>query len=110
VTLVDPSDVTGVRVQEGELQALVRRDGSEVPCDAVLIHAPLHRRDSLAERLGVALTEDGFVQVDGQAHTTVPGVYAAGDLAVAPQQVAIALGSGHLAGLVATRELLLGRD
>jgi thioredoxin reductase len=47
--------------------------------------------------------------VDGQARTSVPGVYAAGDLAVAPQQVAIALGSGHLAGVVATRELLLGR-
>jgi thioredoxin reductase len=39
----------------------------------------------------------------------VPGVYAAGDLAVAPQQVAIALGSGHLAGVIAARELLLGR-
>lgn len=109
VTVVDPGDVTGVRVENGALQGLVRRDGSEVPCDAVLVHAPLRRRDSLAERLGLALTEDGFVQVDGQTHTSVPGVYAAGDLAVAPQQVAIALGSGHLAGLVATRELLLGR-
>jgi thioredoxin reductase len=109
VTVVDPSDVTGVRVEDGALRALVCRDRSEVLCDAVLVHAPLRRRDSLAERLGVALTEDGFVQVDGQAHTSVPGVYAAGDVAVAPQQVAIALGSGHLAGLVATRELLLGR-
>jgi thioredoxin reductase len=76
----------------------------------VLIHAPLRRRDSLPELLGVAFTEGGFVEVDAQARTSVPGVYAAGDLAVAPQQVAIALGSGHLAGLVATRELLLGRD
>jgi thioredoxin reductase len=110
VTVVDPSDVTGVRVEDGALKALVCRDGSEVLCDAVLIHAALRRRDSLAEQLGLALTEDGFVQVDGQAHTSVPRVYAAGDLAVAPQQVAIALGSGHLAGLVATRELLLDRD
>lgn len=110
VTIVDPSEVTGVRVDDGTLQGLLRRDGSEVPCDAVLVHAPLRRRDSLPERLGLALTESGFVQVDGEAHTSVPGIYAAGDLAVAPQQVAIALGSGHLAGLVATRELLLGRD
>ena len=88
----------------------MRHDGSEVPCDAVLVHAPLRRRGSLPERLGLALTETGFVEIDGLAHTSISGVYAAGDLAVAPQQVAIALGSGHLAGLVATRELLLGRE
>ena len=106
---VDPEDVSGVRVEDGTLRALVRRDGSEIGCDAVLVHAALRRRDSLPEQLGLELTEDGFVRVDQEAHTSVPGVYAAGDLAFAPQQVAIALGSGHLAGLVATRELLLGR-
>lgn len=41
--------------------------------------------------------------------TSVSGVYAAGDLAAAPQQVAVALGSGHTAGFVAARELLVGR-
>ena len=109
VSTVDPEDVSGVRVEDGILRALVRRDGSEIGCDAVLVHAALRRRDSLPEQLGLELTEDGFVRVDQEAHTSVPGVYAAGDLAFAPQQVAIALGSGHLAGLVATRELLLGR-
>jgi len=109
VTVVDPGDVTGLRVEDGALRAVMRRDGSEVRCDAVLVHAPLRRRDALPERLGLALTDTGLVAVDAQARTSVPGVYAAGDLAVAPQQVAIALGSGHLAGVVATRELLVGR-
>ena len=108
VTVVGPDEIAGVRVEDGALQALVRDDGSEVPCEAVLVHAPLHHRDELADRLGLELTEEGFVRIDGEAHTSVPGVYAAGDIAVAPQQVAVALGSGHLAGLVATRELLLG--
>jgi thioredoxin reductase len=110
VVRVDPAQVSGVRVEDGVLRALTCRDGSEVECDAVLVHAPLSPRGALPERLGLELTDGGFVKVDGLAHTSVPGVYAAGDLAVAPQQVAIALGSGHLAGLVATRELLLGRD
>ena len=109
VTIVDPDDVAGLRVEDGALRAVVRRDGSEVRCDAVLVHAPLRRRDALPERLGLALTDTGLVATDAQARTSVPGVYAAGDLAVAPQQVAISLGSGHLAGVVATRELLLGR-
>jgi len=110
VTVVDPGDVAGLRVEDGTLQAVVRRDGSEVPCEGVLVHAPLRRRGQLPERLGLELTEQGLVAVDAFAHTSVPGVYAAGDLAVAPQQVAIALGSGHLAGVVVTRELLFGRS
>ena len=36
-------------------------------------------------------------------------VVVGGGVAVAPQQVALALGSGHLVGIMATRELLLGR-
>jgi thioredoxin reductase len=109
VTVVAPADVSGLRIEAGALAAVTLRDGSEVPCAAVLVHAPLRSRTPLPERLGLALTEGGFVDVDGHAHTSVPGVYAAGDLAVAPQQVAIAMGSGHLAGIVVVRELLLGR-
>lgn len=109
VTLVDPAEVTGVRSEDGEVRALLRRDGSEVPCEAVLVQAPLRGRGRLPEALGLARTEAGLVEVDGQGGTSVPGVYAAGDVAVAPQQVAIAIGSGHLAGIMAVRELLLGR-
>jgi thioredoxin reductase len=109
VTVVDPADVAELHVEDGVLQGLVRRDGSEVRCDAVLVHAPLHRRGELPERLGLALTDAGLVAVDSEMRTSVPGVYAVGDLAVAPQQVAIALGSGHLAGIVVIRDLLLGR-
>ena len=46
----------------------------------------------------MALTEHGMIEIDARARTSVPGVYAAGDIAVSPQQVAIAMGSGHLAG------------
>ena len=109
VTVVDPGEVAGLRVEDGTLRAVVRHDGSEVACEGVLVHAPLRRRGRLPERLGLELTEEGLVAVDSLARTSVPGVYAAGDLAVAPQQVGVALGSGHLAGLVAVRELLLGR-
>jgi thioredoxin reductase len=109
VTVVEPDDVAGLRAEDGTVRALLRNDGSEVPCDAVLVHAPLRRRGRLPEQLGLELTEQGLVAVDDHAHTSVPGVYAAGDVAVAPQQVALALGSGHLAGVIATRELLLGR-
>lgn len=107
VVKADPAEIAGVRVDGDSLRALVRHDGSEIACDAVLVHAPLRQRGTLARDLGLELSDDGFVAVDAEMHTSVPRVYAAGDVAVAPQQVAIAIGSGHTAGLVATRELLL---
>ncbi len=109
VTLVEPDDVAKLRVEDGTVEAVVLKDGSEVPCDAVLLHTPLRRRGRLAEALNLDLTDEGLIAVDSLGHTSVPGVYAAGDVAVAPQQVAVAVGSGHTAGLVAVRELLLGR-
>lgn len=109
VTAVEPAEVSGLRADEGTVRAVVRHDGSEVACDAVLVHAPLRRRGRLAESLGLELNAQGLVAVDALGYTSVPGVYAAGDTAVAPQQVAIALGSGHAAGLAVVRELLLGR-
>ena len=109
VAVVDPGDVARLRADDGTVQAVVLHDGSEVACDGVLVHAPLRLRGDLHAQLGLELTEAGLVAIDALTHTSVPGVYAAGDIAVAPQQVAVALGSGHLAGVVATRELLLGR-
>jgi thioredoxin reductase len=110
VTVVDPGEVSGLRTEGDEVRALVRRDGSEVPCEAILVHAPLRRRGRLAEQLGLALTPQGLIEVDTRGRTSAPGVYAAGDAAVAPQQVAIAMGSGHTAGISAVAELVLGRN
>jgi thioredoxin reductase len=109
VTMVEPGDVAELRDEEGVVQAVVLKDGSEVTCEAVLVYAPLRQRGRLTETLSLELTEEGLIAVDELGHTSVPGVYAAGDVAVAPQQVPIAMASGHLAGIVAVRELLLGR-
>ena len=106
---VEPAQIESARLEGGVLRSLVRTDGTEAECEAVLVHAGLRRRGQLAEDLGLELTEAGFIAVDAEMHTSLPGAYAAGDVAVAPQQVAVAMGSGHTAGLVAVRELLLGR-
>lgn len=109
VTIVESAEAARLRTEDGAVRAVIRHDGSEVRCDAVLVYAPLRRRGRFAESLGLELTDEGFVAVDALTHTSLPGVYAAGDIAVAPQQVAVAIGSGHTAGFVAARELLVGR-
>lgn len=109
VRTVAPGDVAGLRVEDGTVRAVALRDGSEIPCAAVLVHAPLYMRGQLPERLGLAFNDAGLLETDAHGRTSLPGVYAAGDVAVGPQQVAIAMGSGHKAGIAATADLLLGR-
>ncbi len=109
VTLVSPADVAELRSEDGVAKALVLNDGSEVSCEAVIVPAPLSQRGELAEALELEMTEQGLIAVDQLGQTSLPGVFAAGDAAVAPQQVVVAMASGHMAGVAVVRELLLGR-
>ncbi|MGL4744560.1 MAG: NAD(P)/FAD-dependent oxidoreductase [Phycicoccus sp.] len=56
-------------------------DGTTVDCEVVFHRAPTRQHAPLATQLGVEMLPDGYVQVDEFAHTSVPGVAAAGDLA-----------------------------
>ena len=111
VVRVEHRDVAGVRTDgTGRLDGLLLHDGGAVDCDAVFVQPDLRLRGTLHEQLGLDLTEQGIVAVDALRRASVPGVYAAGDAAVAPQQVVLASASGHLAATAIVRELVLGRD
>lgn len=66
---------------------------------------------SLAEELGCAMEQGPlgpFIQTDAMKATTVPGVLAAGDAAIAAGSVTFAVGDGARAGFNAHRTLLFG--
>jgi len=84
----------------GRLEAVELQDGTAIPRDAVY-YRPQQRQSDLVERLrsslGLRLDPDGFVQVDDEQRTSVPGLYAAGDLTTAYQQIVEAARQGHRA-------------
>ena len=51
------------------------------------------------------LTEDGYVRVDRRQCTEIPGLFAAGDMAGQPLQVAKAVGEGLTVGLACAEYL-----
>ena len=72
---------TGVEAIEGA-QAVERvrtGDGQEVGCDLVVVGVGVEPRTTLAEQAG--LTLDNGIAVDERLETSVPGVFAAGDVA-----------------------------
>lgn len=88
--------LAGLRLADG---ALLRRDG-------LLVTAPPRLRSSFAEDLGAELTERGTVWVDDLGRTTVPGLFAAGDLAARLPQVATAVAAGSVAATAMVHDLV----
>jgi NADPH-dependent 2,4-dienoyl-CoA reductase/sulfur reductase-like enzyme len=56
-------------------------DGSEVPADLVVVAVGVRPRTELAQEAGLALSDDGGVEVDAALRTSAPDVYAVGDIA-----------------------------
>ncbi len=81
-------------VGEQEVRAL-RADGRELPCAGIfLLRASVAPADLLP---GLALS-GGYIGVDRNMATNLPGVFAAGDCTGLPLQVSKAVGEGQVAG------------
>lgn len=59
----------------------------------------------LAEMVGARLDEDGCIGVDARQRTSVPGVYAAGDVVIGLDQISHAMGEGGVAATTIRNDL-----
>ena len=74
----------------------------ELPVDGVFIQTGEVPNSQLAKEAGVEVDEDGYVKIDLQQRTNIPGVYAAGDVTNHPvKQIGVAVGQGITAALEA---------
>ena len=87
---------------EGAVTGVRLNGGKELPCTGVFILRAAVAPDALLPGLELA---DGFVRTGRDMSTSVPGVFAAGDLAGKPLQVAKAVGEGLVAALSAAEYL-----
>jgi thioredoxin reductase len=89
------------------------RDGRVSQLDGLFLMPRTHLANPFAEQLGCELElgpMGSFYRVDATKETTVPGVFACGDVAVAAGAVAIAVAEGVLAGVSAHRSLVFRPD
>jgi thioredoxin reductase (NADPH) len=103
----------GIRWNEAPVEA-VRREKGRVAvahaggtawCDTLYCALGVTVHSQIAAALGAALDEAGYVQVDAHHATNVPGLYAAGDVCVGLNQIAVALGGAATAASAMHRAL-----
>ncbi|MFB6891029.1 NAD(P)/FAD-dependent oxidoreductase [Kitasatospora sp. NPDC056327] len=96
----------------GDLRHAVLGDGDTLPLDAVFVKTSLHQRAEFAHQLGCAVFPDSCVEVNEFHQTSVPGVYAAGDMARRPTvpaplaAVIAAAAAGTVAGAIIDQDLV----
>jgi glutamate synthase (NADPH/NADH) small chain len=85
---------------------------STLPCELVLLAMGFvgPERPGLLEQLGVALTERGNVKRDASWMTSVPGVFAAGDMQRGQSLIVWAIAEGRSAARGVDRYLMGGSD
>ena len=93
---LNPGKPQGIKQENGRM-VLVADNGEHV-ADGIFVLRPAVAMTQLLPEVAV---DKGAVQVDQEMRTNIPGVFAAGDMAGNPQQVAKAVGDGNIAALSA---------
>ena len=91
--------------ERGALRGLELADGRLIPCQIAFFSIGVHPRSELAVQLGCDVDDDGYVLVDEDAQTSVPGVFAAGDLTPGIHLVQVAAAEGAVAGVKCAHSL-----
>lgn len=79
VLTFDDGDLTAVARVDGGLRLTTK--GGEFEVGGLFVHPAIAQAAPFAEQLGLEILPSGCVRVDVLAQTSVPGVFAAGDLA-----------------------------
>jgi thioredoxin reductase len=88
-----------------ELDAVELSSGDRVPCDVLFAHPP-QRQVDVIHSLGLTLDDHGFVRVEAtKGETSIPGIYAAGDLTTRGQSAIFAASASVLAATMINFEL-----
>ena len=108
---VDERKIVEFASRDGALASVVFADGGELKREGVLVASALRQRTDLAAQLGVRLAPPGPVVVDAVMvdqinRTSVPGVFAAGDVCAQMPQVASAIAAGSAAAAAIVQSLL----
>jgi len=108
---IEPGRIAGLEGEGTALAGVRIDDGRLVAVDALFVAPHTRPASPLAEQLGCAF-DDGplgpVLRVDAMKMSTVPGVYAAGDLAMAFSNATLASADGLMAGVSMHRSLVFG--
>ncbi|WP_437583592.1 NAD(P)/FAD-dependent oxidoreductase [Paramicrobacterium sp. CJ85] len=109
---IAPGAVSGIEVADDRLTAALVEDGSRVELDALAVPATTRARLDGLESLGVDVATNTMgvaVVADAAGHTSVPGVWAAGNVVNPGMQVSESAANGARVAMTINTEMVFAR-
>lgn len=96
------------RLEKVKVKDLKDHSVKEMKVDGAFIAIGYEPSSSLAKAMGLEIDADGYVRVNEQMRTSVPMVYAAGDITGSEKQITVAVSQGTMAAISAFNDLTGG--
>ncbi|MGE2833545.1 NAD(P)/FAD-dependent oxidoreductase [Mycobacterium sp. SMC-4] len=108
---IDDRPVARVVAEDSQLASVEFADGDRLARRGLLVSSALYQRSALAAKLGVRFAAANpisaeAIEIDPMYQTSVPGVFAAGDVCAQLPQVAAAIAAGSGAAASVVRSLM----
>lgn len=100
-------EISGAKiVQTVKIEDKKTGEISEMPVDGVFVAIGYVPQNEIAMQLGLELDDQGYIKTDLMTmRTSMPNVYAAGDITGAPKQIVVAVSHGSIAAMTAFEDL-----
>jgi thioredoxin reductase (NADPH) len=108
-TQIEASEIKHLKGKVREIQGdqkvrrVILEGGSSVELEGIFIELGQKGAIELVSGIGALLNDDGYIMTNKSQESSVPGLFAAGDVCGPPFQVAKAVGEGCVAGLSAAK-------
>lgn len=95
-------------IGENEIEAIEFIDGTSLSVDMIIISAGIRPRDEVAKSSGIAVGPRGGILVNNKMETSVPGIYAIGEVALYNQNIYGLVAPGYEMAGVALDQIMGG--
>lgn len=99
-------EIEKVCCEGNRVRCLMLESGTQLETDKIFFTIGQYPADDLGVQLGCERDDEGRIVIDGHGHTSVPSVYAAGDITAGPQLAIRAASEGASAALAMHKSLV----
>lgn len=97
--------ISEVKHDNGNITAVTLDDGKTINIEALFVRPGITQQMDIPLQMGCEFDEHGFITIDENKKTNIPGMFAAGDNTTATRTLSTAIAAGTIAGIHINKEL-----